>query len=417
MNEFTIEVNIDIAHQFIQENFVNRGMICDWAFHLPEKEEGIQNPHIHLMCPIRPMNKDGTRGQKQISKYHYDNNGEIQRDEKGRKIYDSVKTTDWSDSETLIEWRKAWADINNKKFEEKGLNVRISELSLEEQGLDMIPTIHEGPAVREMEKRGIRTDKGDFNRWVRKTNTILSVIREYFSELFEWIKQIKHKDELKPGVLKFISDYYTERGKSSYTNKLKAENLKNFADSISYLESNNISTVDDLQNAITKNQMIFNNGNAKRKAIREDIREYNMLKGRLKSYHANKVVGETYEKKVFFKEQYYKEHKKEIDRYFGCKKKIPEKWLMIENWEEKIDKRIINMTNAVETYSEQLEPIKAELNKLKQIKWCVDVASGTVNPNAEEKKLSLNEKLEKYKAEIKANEKKKAPAKRQECER
>ena len=75
------------------------------------------------------------------------------------------------------------------------------------------------------------------------------------------------------------------------------------------------------------------------------------------------------------------------------------------------------MTNAVETYSEQLEPIKAELNKLKQIKWCVDVASSIVNSNAEEKKLSVNEKLEKYKAEIKANEKKKAPAKRQECER
>ena len=82
------------------------------------------------------------------------------------------------------------------------------------------------------------------------------------------------------------------------------------------------------------------------------------------------------------------------------------------------------MTNAVETYSEQLEPIKAELNKLKQIKWCVDVASGTVNPNAEEKKNetpakkpSITEKLDKYNAMIKADEQKKAPAQRQECER
>ena len=57
----------------------------------------------------------------------------------------------WDSTETLNSCRENWAKINNEKFEEKGLNIRISHLSLKEQGIDRIPTIHEG-AARNMEK-------------------------------------------------------------------------------------------------------------------------------------------------------------------------------------------------------------------------------------------------------------------------
>ena len=55
----------------------------------------------------------------------------------------------------------------NAKFEEKGLECRIDHRSYELQGLDILPTVHEGVAVRQMEARGISTDKGDWNRWVK----------------------------------------------------------------------------------------------------------------------------------------------------------------------------------------------------------------------------------------------------------
>ena len=53
----------------------------------------------------------------------------------------------------------------NVKFEEKGLTCRIDHRSYERQGLDLLPTVHEGVAVRQMEAKGITTDKGDLNRW------------------------------------------------------------------------------------------------------------------------------------------------------------------------------------------------------------------------------------------------------------
>ena len=62
--------------------------------------------------------------------------------------------------------RKRWntggssgAAAVNTKFEEKGLDVRIDHRSYVRQGLDLIPTVHEGANVRQMEAKGIRTEK------------------------------------------------------------------------------------------------------------------------------------------------------------------------------------------------------------------------------------------------------------------
>ena len=60
-NEFTLEENIEFARQFVREQFLSAGMIVDFAFHLPGKDENdIPNPHFHVLVPIRPLNEDGT---------------------------------------------------------------------------------------------------------------------------------------------------------------------------------------------------------------------------------------------------------------------------------------------------------------------------------------------------------------------
>ena len=66
-NELSMEENIALARQFVREQFVSKGMIADLAIHAPEKNGGIPNPHFHVLCPIRPLNPDGTWGSKQLS--------------------------------------------------------------------------------------------------------------------------------------------------------------------------------------------------------------------------------------------------------------------------------------------------------------------------------------------------------------
>ena len=73
-NEFTMEENISLAKKFIREQFVERGTIADFAIHSPETN-GIANPHVHVLCPIRPIDKNGEWGNKQKRVYELDRNG------------------------------------------------------------------------------------------------------------------------------------------------------------------------------------------------------------------------------------------------------------------------------------------------------------------------------------------------------
>ena len=106
-NELTQEENIALARRFVREHFVSKGMIADLAVHEPDKENGIQNPHFHVMTTMRLLNPDGTWGNKQRREYALDDNGERIRDEKGDYVFNAVHTTDWHEPETLEHWREA----------------------------------------------------------------------------------------------------------------------------------------------------------------------------------------------------------------------------------------------------------------------------------------------------------------------
>ncbi len=104
--ELSMEENIDLARRFVQEQLVSKGMIADLAIHLPEKEEGgIPNPHFHVMVPMRPLNPDGTWGQKQRREYKLDENGKRVRNEKGQYVFNAVHTTDWNTPTFSAVWR------------------------------------------------------------------------------------------------------------------------------------------------------------------------------------------------------------------------------------------------------------------------------------------------------------------------
>ncbi len=155
-NEFSLEENIALARQFLLENFVSRGMVVDFAVHQPDREDGgIPNPHFHVLCPIRPIEQNGKWGLKQRRVYELDEDGNRIRDADGKFVFNAVPTTDWGSPETLEHWREAWAELCNAKFAEKGIDVRIDHRSYERQGVELLPTVHEGATVRAMEKKGI----------------------------------------------------------------------------------------------------------------------------------------------------------------------------------------------------------------------------------------------------------------------
>lgn len=254
-NEFSLEENIALARQFLLENFVSRGMVVDFAVHQPDREDGgIPNPHFHVLCLIRPIEQNGKWGLKQRRVYELDEDGNRIRDTDGKFVFNAVPTTDWGSPETLEYWRQTRAELCNTKFAEKGLDVRIDHRSYERQGVELLPTVHEGATVRAMEKKGIRTEKGEFNRWIRATNAVIRDIKKKIALLFDWIAEAKAKlAKLQtPDLVSLLNAYYTIRNAGAYSQKGKVSNLKEMNENFNYLRANDIFTLEDLEHRVSE---------------------------------------------------------------------------------------------------------------------------------------------------------------------
>lgn len=170
--EMTREEQINLVRNFVKDNFVDKGMCADFAIH--DKEDG--NPHAHIMLTTRPIEKDGSWGTKQKKEYILDKNRNKQYDKK-KKTYKckTVKVNDWDSVEFLERNRESWAKKVNAELEKKNLPQRVDHRSLKEQGIERVPTIHEGGA-RKLENRGIETDRGNINREIRTANGQMQTI-------------------------------------------------------------------------------------------------------------------------------------------------------------------------------------------------------------------------------------------------
>lgn len=149
------------------------GMCVDAAIHLK-----VGNPHAHLMCTTRKIKADGTWDQKEKKVYALDEFGnkipvidQETREQKigarGRRIWKrvTVAANDLNAKENVEKWRKMWSEHCNAYLEPEQ---QIDHRSYERQGKkDVIPTIHEGYAAREMEKRGKLAERCEINRDIK----------------------------------------------------------------------------------------------------------------------------------------------------------------------------------------------------------------------------------------------------------
>ena len=389
-NEFSQEENIALARQFLTEHFVSRGMVVDLAIHEPDREEGgIPNPHFHFMCPIRPIEQNGKWGLKQKREYVLDENGNRIPDGKGDYVFNAVPTTDWGSAETLEFWREQWAAMCNAKFEEKGLDVRIDHRSYERQGIEQLPTVHEGPTVRAMEKKGIKTEKGEFNRWIRATNAFIRNLRKNLSILLETIKEIKaelDKPRSDPVIIP-LQRYFDMRNAKAYSQKAKVSNLKELNAMANYLKANEIYTIEDLESRVSmlrdtvdELKVTMDKETTRMKEIRK-VPEY------LSGLRDLKPIVDGLQKIKFdkAKAKYKAEHEKELKRYYAVKRKLLEVCPDGKYDQRLLDKEYAALEKAhAETYA-KFKVIREEYQQIYHIQSCVNKGLGNVE-QAQQKK-------------------------------
>ena len=396
--ELSMEENKKMIEEYIQNNFVKEGMIVDLAIH-DESREGNQNIHAHIMTIVRPINEDGTWGQKSKKEYILDEKGEKILNKNGKPKTRKVELTTWNDKGNVEKWRENFSDLCNKYLERAGAEKRVDHRSFKRQGIKQIPTIHLGASASAMERKGIRTEKGDINREIKKQNELLKNIGNEIKKITSWLIGFKdklkesyreYKDQSKKQIenesglfnlyeyLSFYQEmqennraelsFYGERNKAIY-------DLKRYASGINYLRENKIKTISDLQGHIntlrSKNTEIY-------KTIKENsqkIEDLNKCLAYAKTVRKTKATYQEYESKKIFKESFYKNNQKEIDQHIRArtliekisgKKNLREKeWLgEIKSLEDEISK--------LNTESEKIRERYKEIN---HIKYAVEVVN------------------------------------------
>ena len=378
-NEFSMEENIALARQFLLEQFVSRGMIADFAVHSPDKEDGgISNPHFHVMCPIRPMEPNGKWGNKQRREYVLDENGERIPDGKGDYVFNAVPTTDWGSPETLEHWRQAWAELCNAKFEEKGLPVRLDHRSYERQGVDLLPTVHEGPTVRAMERKGISTEKGEFNRWIKATNAAIRDIRRKIAALADWLKEVKTElsKPKAPDLVSLLQAYFDRRNAGAYSPKARISNLKEMNALFNYLMENKIHDLDTLEKRVDDLRDSSNALKEKLDAQTARMKEIRKLPDSLATYHEMKPVYDGIQKIKFTrsKEKYKADHASELKQFYQARRKLSAEFPGGKFDRQKLDEEYARLEQEHEETYAQFKSIRADSQQLWKIKSCVDSA-------------------------------------------
>ena len=154
--EFDMKNWTELVREYARMNFTRNGHAAVVAIHAggsdphstlataPEREKN--NPHVHLLVLTRPLDEKG-----------------FQLTKSGSRWMDKVSA--------LVSWRKNWADLLNRYLERSGYRDRVvSHESLARQGIEREPTIHMGARVMALQRKGIRTERGERYQEIQRIN-------------------------------------------------------------------------------------------------------------------------------------------------------------------------------------------------------------------------------------------------------
>jgi len=133
---------IQLAHDFVSEQFVARGMIADLNVHWGKTKAGEDQPHVHVMLTMRSVGPDGF----------------------------GPKVRDWNASSLLVDWRERWATLANERLSLQGHDVRIDHRSNAAQGIALEPQNKIGPAGARRTARGEEAERAAEHAAIARRN-------------------------------------------------------------------------------------------------------------------------------------------------------------------------------------------------------------------------------------------------------
>ncbi|WP_067738756.1 Ti-type conjugative transfer relaxase TraA [Novosphingobium naphthalenivorans] len=140
--EMNQQQGIELARDFVRDQFVDQGMIADLNVHWDIGADGQPKPHAHVMLTMREVGEDGF----------------------------GAKVRDWNRTEVVEQWRERWEEHVNQRLAELDIDARIDHRSLVDQGIDLAPQDKIGPAASRMGTQGLEAERIEDHRAIAREN-------------------------------------------------------------------------------------------------------------------------------------------------------------------------------------------------------------------------------------------------------
>ena len=251
-HELAREQQIEFCREAVQNLYVSRGMVADWALH--DADGDGHNIHCHVLCPLRSCdesgflaksvnvytvrNADGDErrattaefrelkelGWEKVYKYRLGNEYReltaLQAEEwdgckrvSKNAVQEARYLNDWNEPGNVEKWRAEFCDMQNEALERAGSEARVDHRSYERQGVERIAQRHEGPQVRAIERKAEReavtrgveyapvTDRAAENAAVREHNAVLARVEATIAAMRRQVEELReHGREAMDGL-------------------------------------------------------------------------------------------------------------------------------------------------------------------------------------------------------------------------
>ena len=406
--ELTYEQNLALIRAYCQEQFVDKGMICDLYYH----DFGNGNPHVHLMLTMRAMDEHGRWLPKTKTAYVLDENGERVRGETGKWLRERIDTVDWSEQKYAEIWRHEWEVAQNKALEAAGRTERVDMRSFERQGIvDLEPQVHLGPAVSALESKGVQTTLGEHNREIKRVNAIIRSLQKAIAALSEWLRDIRemltrHETVTNPDdysigevLLSYLDIRKDDREFWSHSAQTKAsiKDLQAVHNAITFLQDRNIDTVQALGAYLSRTGMRMNElrktvrGKEQRirdidavLAAEQTVKELQPIQDELNGIHWKGR-----------REKFAADHKDELEKLNKAKRLLHKFGLTPPLDRKQLRAEKAQLEQEIEELRPELNATQAEMDELKTVRyWVRKVIPDALPSRTESGATSLRNTLE-----------------------
>ena len=158
-DELTHAQRVALVRDYVQTQFVDRGMVADIALHAPGREGDERNHHAHILLTTREVDAEGSVPGGGFT----------------------TKNRDWNKVEVLEGWREAWARDSNAALERAGIEDRVDHRTLEAQREEAL------------ERADIARERGDEGAELHETVRAMALDRPPLPQLSPGAWQMKER--------------------------------------------------------------------------------------------------------------------------------------------------------------------------------------------------------------------------------